>query len=196
MTTRIALALVILSGLGACSKPNDLPRLEDQAAAVPARYKGDLDALGERIAADDKANGTLSDADGNKGASDRIASAKSHLDAMTNTRNSMAAQVQSSAKGGALVVQKLIDETDADFETGLREANDDLSAYEVWSFSARRRPGVVAQAGVPAMSANPMAPPPTPSGHDSVPAGSGADQSPAGGQVDHAGATSPPPGAN
>jgi len=123
--------VVVVLGLAACERPNDLPALQDEALAIARSYEDRFDELAHRAAAIRREALTTADA---QKAYERATSV------LVRDRNDVR-QIPVRVKAGSPEeLHRLVEEMHARFERGVTEANAELTAVESWLFQAARRP--------------------------------------------------------
>jgi hypothetical protein len=134
------LRLVALSILlAACEKPNDIPRMQDEALALAKSYQDRFDDLAHRAQAIHPERLTSLDAQR------AYQQASSRLIRSRNDLRQVPLAVQAGVKSGPEELQKLIDSMRERFEGAVIQANDELDAVESAVALAEQHP-----AGAPA----------------------------------------------
>lgn len=160
--------LVVLIALAACGKANDLPAMRAETEGMLKNYQArfdDLNRRGDAIMQRGNAIGVTSPDAAN--ASRLFAMAKGKLETLRADVVNVA--TESAKIKDKLELQKLVDRTTKNLQTGWIEINADFDAVESWISQAEQRPTQVS-------SRQPVVPPPP------------GDQGTTG-----AGGTSPPP---
>ena len=133
------LALIVASGLASgaasgCAKPNDLPRLEEEALVMAKGYQQRFDDLARRV--DAIAPGRLRTTEVQK----VYEEAKSTIERFRNDVRQVPVQTQAGVKNGNPDdLRKFIDDRRERFEGGVIEATAELGAVESWLGTAEQR---------------------------------------------------------
>ncbi|HUJ63213.1 MAG TPA: hypothetical protein VLX92_32165 [Kofleriaceae bacterium] len=150
--------------LPACSKPNDVPLVQDDAHAIAAYYQPRVELLTHRLQAIIDAGKTIPSslpdiADVGKA----LTEARDKIQAMQQGIETLPKQADTLAKSNRLdELAKLVDDAETQFTEDMRIANDDLSAAEGWIARARLALAAADSAGSAAPAAVPSEPPPAP----------------------------------
>lgn len=134
------LRTLILAGLlaaPACSKPNDVPALKEEAVAIPKYFQPRLDVLARRATADsaklDKIGGNNADA------ANLVKAARDEVDDLGKLRPNVEQQAATLAnKNDALGLRGLAASAQEQYVEKLHAAEDDLLAAEGWISRAER----------------------------------------------------------
>jgi hypothetical protein len=144
--------LVVLIAVAACGKANDIPAMRAETDGMLKNYQARFDDLNRRadaIMQRGNAIGVTSPDAAN--ASRLFAMSKGKLETL---RADVAAAATESAKiKNKLELQKLVDRTEKNLETGYIEINADFDAVESWITQAEQRPAQIS-------SRQPVVPPP------------------------------------
>ena len=132
--TLLPLSIAVCLGLGACDKTNDVARLQDEAVTVAKFHQPRIERLGKRIDAI-FARGRLLPAriPGINEAGQLLGRARDKLITLRGIAASVDKQAEDQAKkGDADALEKLVDDTRDQLDTGATEVNDELDSIESW----------------------------------------------------------------
>ena len=165
-------ALFALVLLAACSKPNDVPMLQEDAAAIHAYYQPQLDALAKRV---DALRGHAKNLPGSQAAMDAMNNATSMLGVPVFESNAVATPGykpsptsafaiwsnikplvdKAAADGNAEELERLVEKEREAYELAIAKINENLLEAESWLGSVGQKP-------VPPPPAGAETPPTTP----------------------------------
>ena len=151
-----------LVALPACSKPNNVPALKQQAVAVPIYYQGQVEVLGQRAAAlSQQLQAMPSDAPGRADAEKALTQANEELANLRALRQNVEKQAAELAnKNDRDQLLALATSTADKYEESTTVASSDLQVAEGW-LSYTRRAQAQAPAAVPPPAPEPASPPST-----------------------------------
>jgi hypothetical protein len=161
---QIIAAVIVLGGLAACEKPNDLARLQEQATITAKYYQPKLDDLNHRIqtiSTRGKAlpTGIAGVTDASRLLSDagrRFMAAREIAAAGPNGQSKLEKEGDELAKvGDSAALAKRLDEDNEELEENTRVAGDELKSVEGWLATAETQPKPTTEPPTPEPTATP-----------------------------------------
>jgi hypothetical protein len=162
------LCLLVVLGLAACGKTNDVAELHDEAMGVAKYYQPRLDELAKRANAIVRRGNVPADAPGLAEARARLTEAGKKLGELQSIvapaaggKSEVEKQADELAKAGNVAdLDKLVADTRNRLDEGTLEVNDAFTTVENWLSATEERMKQNPAANPPAP--NPEAPPPAP----------------------------------
>jgi len=139
---KLHIAVVVVLGviLGACDKPNDIPRLQDEITVAAKNFRKRYDDLADRLTAIGRRGDALGKSAETGGeAYKQFHEAKATVDEERRKIDGIPQQVSAASKSGSIEdLQKILDQNNEELEKELTKATWEADAAEAWLAQAEQ----------------------------------------------------------